>query len=638
MVCNLKEMPLMKGKRCLHMKKTFDGLKLIHRSKFRYRRLSGFSKDWLQPFKRESAQVDRSVEFMEHIMKSENWGVHSRQSGCFAQGPMVRNQNNNDRPSSAMFLTILILWIGLNAYFADRYLSLVMDQCAVSTMIVAIMIVGWLILTTFFAWFHVVSFVFSFVLSLRLRPVPTAITTAPPVAIFYTCMNDMNPRSVTACLSQDYPDFAVCVLDDSTTAEERERIDVLKREYGEKLTIVRRATRKGFKAGNLNNALTLHGCKYKYFCVVDADEVIPSTFLRDLVSVAEAHKNVGFIQAGHAQYSDSQYGQLTGDGIDLHWSYFLPARNRFGFVHFYGHGALLSVKAVQSVGGFPEIVSEDIALAARLREAGYRGYFASHVRSLEESPKSYEAFRRRNTKILSGTLQFLVSVFPSFWKSPAVSAVEKIDMLVSASVMYLPLPFLGFLLTLNGSMFFMGVASQSSTTMHELSVLNSSIEPLCRWDGILLVLFTIFASLVYLIPSAIRDPRRVFSYALRMGAIHLSTCLLTTLTTCRWLVYRHNSFVPTGDRTHSVKQTGHADLIVGTIFTCLGLFITSIPLCAVGVSLMLAPLLVGARFDTGRKSLLLYVPVLLTILGICGTPIAFVAAAGVFASVGLIHH
>jgi len=551
---------------------------------------------------------------------------------------MIRNQKNIEQPSSAMFFTIFVLWIGLNTCFANRYLSLVVSQCGVLTKAVALMIVSWLILTTFYACFHIVSFVFSFILSINPQRVLPTLSNVPPVAIFYTCMNDMNSTSVKGCLSQDYHDFTVYILDDSTAAEELERIDALKREYGGKLKIVRRTIRKGFKAGNLNNALKFCGHKFKYFCVVDADEVIPSTFLRDLVSVAESYENVGFVQAGHTQYSDSQYGYLTGDGIDLHWSYFLPARNRFGFVHFYGHGALLSVEAVQSVGGFPEVVSEDIALAAKLRQAGYRGYFASHIKSIEECPRSYEAFRRRNNRILSGTLQFLVSYYPAFWKSREVSAVEKIDVLVSASVMYLPVLFLAFLLTLNGCIFFMSKVSQSSTATQEWFLFNASLDPLCHWDGIFLVFFTIFASFVYLIPNTIRHPKKVFFYVLRMGAVHLSTCLLTVVTICRWLTYRHNSFVPTGDRTQSVKPVGYMESLIGSILTCFGLFLTSIPLCAVGASLMLTPLLASSRFKMRRMSLLLCMPVLLTVLGICGTPVEFVAAAGIFASVGLVHH
>jgi len=172
---------------------------------------------------------------------------------------MIRNQKNIEQPSSAMFFTIFVLWIGLNTCFANRYLSLVVSQCGVLTKAVALMIVSWLILTTFYACFHIVSFVFSFILSINPQRVLPTLSNVPPVAIFYTCMNDMNSTSVKGCLSQDYHDFTVYILDDSTAAEELERIDALKREYGGKLKIVRRTIRKGFKAGNLNNSLKFCG-------------------------------------------------------------------------------------------------------------------------------------------------------------------------------------------------------------------------------------------------------------------------------------------------------------------------------------------------------------------------------------------
>ena len=48
--------------------------------------------------------------------------------------------------------------------------------------------------------------------------------------------------------------------------------------------LARRITRRGFKAGNMNNALALHGGHFAYFAVADADEMLPAEFLSVCIS------------------------------------------------------------------------------------------------------------------------------------------------------------------------------------------------------------------------------------------------------------------------------------------------------------------------------------------------------------------
>src|SRR5205085_2057210 len=222
--------------------------------------------------------------------------------------------------------------------------------------------------------------------------------------------------------------------------------------------------------------------------------------------IAEGNKELGFVQASHHEYGETEYGKQTGEGISLHWNYFLPARNRFGFVYFYGHGALLRFKALIAVGGFPEVVSEDIALTTRLREAGYRGYYAHDIKCQEETPPSYQAFRRRNKKITSGTLEFLVRFYPSFLRSPNVSLVEKFDLLIASSIIYLPIPFVGFLCILY---FIMPLLSEwpnlgsllpiKGISAQHLRATAAMFGPLWYWDSLAFIFFTVFAPLCYLI-------------------------------------------------------------------------------------------------------------------------------------------
>lgn len=548
---------------------------------------------------------------------------------------------------STMFLIIVGFWIVLNMHFVDKYIQMIEGRSGWIEILIAIVVVSWIVFTSFYASFHLMSFLFSLMVRRKENRIVRNYGNTPPVAILYPCMNDIKEKSIVACLTQDYPKYTLYILDDSTVRGERQRVDALQKKYGERVSVIRRENRNGFKAGNLNNAVREIGDRYEYVCVVDADELIPPTFLRETVAIAEADKDLGFVQTSHQQYGETEYGKRTGDGIDLHWNYFLPARNRFGFVYFYGHGALLRVKAIKAIGGFPEVVSEDLALATKMREVGYRGYYAHDIKCLEEAPPSYRAFRRRNRKITSGTLEFLTKFYPSFFRSPGVPFVEKIDLLIASSIIYLPIPFVCFLFLLHCVMPLVGGGIEAGTASSFIDAqglylrkITAMFQPLWNLESMVFIFFTVFAPLCYLIPDALRSPKRVILYFLRMGAIHLSTCLHTVGTALSWFVTRRALFIPTGDRSQrsSSSTTGFLEFLIGLGVVGISILTKSLCLLAVGFSLTLVPFLIKNNLGRRLSSTLTIIPMLMTIIALCGMPILLVGAAGMFAGLALAHH
>lgn len=528
-----------------------------------------------------------------------------------------------------MFIIMLGTWMILSVVFISRYFQIASIESLLFDFIVLI----WILLSLFYSIFHMISFLFSFFIRLKGESVSYNYKNTPPVAILYTCMNDMKEKSITTCLNQDYPNYTLYILDDSTLLNERKSVDALSDKYEKSINIIRRKSRDGFKAGNLNNALKQIGDRFKYICVLDADEQIHPKFLRQMVAIAEANEEFGFVQASHQQYGETEYGKQTGHGIDLHWNYFLPARNKFGFICFYGHGALLQLKAVKSIGGFPEIVSEDIALSAKMREAGYRGYYAHNIKCFEETPPSYEAFRRRNQKIVSGTLEFLISYYPFFFQSKNVSFIEKIDLLISSSIIYLPVPFMLFIFFLH---FFSPLLSDClSTDIKNVSILYFFDS----WDVKIFVLLTIFAPLCYLIPNAVRSPLKMGLYVFRMGTIYLSVCLQTIKVTIDWFVNRKASFTPTGDCSQK-KVNIFSTLIeplIGLILITAGALYVSPCLMAVGLSLMLVPILIGRNLNRFLQ-ILFILPFCLTIMAVYSSSNLYVGMTGIFAGVAFANH
>jgi hypothetical protein len=91
--------------------------------------------------------------------------------------------------------------------------------------------------------------------------------------------------------------------------------------------------------------------------IMRADEILPPNFLTDLVPHLVHNDHCCFVQANHRARPDaeSKLARDLGVGIDIHWKWYQPLRNRFGFVMFLGHGAVLRRASWEAVGGFPEL-------------------------------------------------------------------------------------------------------------------------------------------------------------------------------------------------------------------------------------------------------------------------------------------
>ena len=257
----------------------------------------------------------------------------------------------------------------------------------------------------------------------------------PKVAVLYTTFNDFDDRAFASLLGLQYPRKDIYILDDSTRPEARAQVDRAAAEHA--VRVLRREDRRGFKAGAINRALD--GLDCEFFAIVDADEIVPPDFLeRALEHFVD--DRIAFVQASHYAYNrGTRWTAAMGHGVDLHWKIFQKYRNAHGVVNFLGHGAVLRTAAVRTVGGFPEIVSEDIALTVELAHRGFHGVFADDLLCGEAFPESFSAFRRRHKKWAMGTAEFLRRYLGRIVTAP-LAWYERLDLLLSA--LSLPMTFL----------------------------------------------------------------------------------------------------------------------------------------------------------------------------------------------------
>ena len=239
-----------------------------------------------------------------------------------------------------------------------------------------------------------------------------------------------------------YEDFHVYILDDSIAEEFQKKINGFAQQYSEKVTIIRRRQKTGFKAGNINYGLRQVFQEYKYFSISDADTILPRTFIAKLLPYFN-NKKIAFVQSRQRfnRKQDSSFAKSLGYQIDLHYDHYLRTKNKYGFVMFYGHGALIRTNVWEQAGGIPEIATEDLAFSIKIRELGYYGIYAEDVVCLEEYPATYRQYRRRNEKWIRGTAECLLKFYPQFAANKNIKWFEKVDVLMSAFSLLLALPF-----------------------------------------------------------------------------------------------------------------------------------------------------------------------------------------------------
>lgn len=357
-------------------------------------------------------------------------------------------------PSPSLYLAVFCAWLLALAWFHPRLASLLALAgsplgWAALAFFVAFTEVAWL-----YAFFNVGVLAFAAIHRRRCRALPAvpalAPAQSPPVALLYTTCNDFVERSALSCVEQDYPRFTVYVLDDSSDPAWRARVDAFAARHPGRVRVVRRGDRRGFKAGNLNHALA-SVAREPLFALADADEILPRDFLARTAAHLLADERRGFVQANHRcnPTASGAFAGTLGAGVDVHWRWYQPLRNAYGFVMLLGHGALLRRAAWEDAGGFPELVSEDLAFALRIREKGWRGHFAEEIVCYEDFPETMRAFRVRHMKWTRGTCEFLAKEMRRVLFSPRIPLVEKLDVLFPT--LNLPLSLLYFLFILDAN-------------------------------------------------------------------------------------------------------------------------------------------------------------------------------------------
>lgn len=476
-----------------------------------------------------------------------------------------------------LFVTMFLLWGLMLVWFHPRLVSLLDGAETVGQWLS----LGYFIVFVEIAWLYgaynicIVAFARMDRYLRRKRQATSVIKAEMPeqaVAVLYTTCNDFVEESALSCVNLDYTNFKMYILDDSSDENMKLRIDRFADKHPDLVKVIRRADRKGFKAGNLNHALSRYVSE-PMFAIVDADEILPRDFLTRMSARLLADPKCGFVQANHIcnKRGDNKLKQDMSIGVDIHWKWYQPLRNTYGFVMFLGHGALLRTSCWKQVDGFPELVSEDLAFAIAIREHGYYGSFAEDVVCMEDFPQSVRAFRIRHIKWTRGTCEFLGSCMSWLLRSPNISLTEKLDILFPT--LNLPMTFFFFLFMFNSGVIIPMTMGEYQHVTFVLSgqefaipmiTLPDVYTKLYSWDFFTITVLTILAPILCFILELYRYPLRLFRFLCHSTAMYAALSPMTTIAVFGYAVTRKARFLVTGD------ESGENDLKAGKSSTTVG--------------------------------------------------------------------
>lgn len=232
-------------------------------------------------------------------------------------------------------------------------------------------------------------------------------------------------RVIKAVAAMDYPvgRHEIQVLDDSTdeTRSICDRIVEELRQSGLDVTVVRRPTREGYKAGAL--AYGLSRARGDVITIFDADFVPPHDFLRRGVPLLMDEPRNACVQGrwSHLNAKDSWLTRAQSLAIDGHFAVEQGGRSwNHLFMNFNGTAGLWRREAIEDpgVGGWTaDTLTEDLDLSYRAQLAGWKIEYCMDLACPSELPETVPALKTQQFRWAKGSIQCARKLLPRIWRS-----------------------------------------------------------------------------------------------------------------------------------------------------------------------------------------------------------------------------
>ncbi|KAI3963324.1 hypothetical protein MKW98_022746 [Papaver atlanticum] len=245
-------------------------------------------------------------------------------------------------------------------------------------------------------------------------------------------------QSISAACKLEWPKdrLLIQVLDDSND----ETVQVLIRnevnywhEKGVNIIYRHRFDRTGYKAGNLNSAMTCDYIKdYEFVAIFDADFQPNSDFLIQTVPHFKGKPDVGLVQARWSFVNTDENLLTRLQNVNLCFHFVVEQQVNGHFLDFFGFNGTAGVwriKALEDSGGWLERTTvEDMDIAVRAHLNGWKFIFLNDVRVLCELPESHETYKKQQHRWHSGPMQLFRLCLPSIIRSK-ISIWKKLNLI-----------------------------------------------------------------------------------------------------------------------------------------------------------------------------------------------------------------
>ena len=263
---------------------------------------------------------------------------------------------------------------------------------------------------------------------------PTIDWGTPTITIQLPIYNEkyVAKRLVDAVCHMDYPKNKMKIMvcddsDDDTVELLRGVVDGYKKE-GYRIEHVRRATRKGYKAGALKHAMKTTDTEL--VAIFDADFIPPTWFLKKAIPHF-SKPNIGLIQCrwGHVNENYSTITQVQALSIDFHFLIEQKAKsNSQLFMNFNGTAGIWRRECIEDAGGWhTATLVEDLDLSYRAQMKGWKCVFLPDIVVDAELPAQMNGAKRQQFRWAKGSIQCAIKLLSDIGLKRNVAIEAKIQ-------------------------------------------------------------------------------------------------------------------------------------------------------------------------------------------------------------------
>lgn len=304
-----------------------------------------------------------------------------------------------------------LIWLLLSIYLS---LNWVHELSLIVTLPVALFIIGGIA--------YIPGYINAFnVISLLLDRQPKFKVSNPtvPITILIACYNE--EKNIRTTLQYIYKQFylgeiKVIVIDNNSTDRTAEYAQQFAKKFKMDIRVIHES-KKG-KHHALNSALKLVDTPYTI--ILDADTILMPGSLRYIVSRQLTAPDDVVATAGAILVRNGRKNFWTKL---QEWEYFLGIASVKRMQGMYqgtlvaqGAFSIFRTKNLVDIGGFPDVIGEDIVVTWLLLGKGYKVYFEPLAVAFTDVPETFKHFQRQRSRWARGMIEALKQIKP--WQQP----------------------------------------------------------------------------------------------------------------------------------------------------------------------------------------------------------------------------